>query len=209
MTPESFLERVEADNRTALSRLGSSKALYAETAGELEESTVLAAAADAEHHAAVTYRGWADDEPVEVARAAWTEIADEEEVHYDRVLATIDGGHEPGEPPAIHRELRQLEDAVVRAGGFIGRTLAAERSKSQFTGYFVGQAAPDLASLFRELGDDLDGQLERGEAVLEAVCTTEAEWERAGEAADAAIQAAYEEYVATLESMGVNPKPVC
>lgn len=209
MTPESFLERVESDNRTALSRLGSSKALYAETAGELEESTVLAAAADAEHHAAVTYRGWADDEPVEVARSAWTEIADEEEAHYDRVLAALDGAHEPGDPPAIHRELRHLDDAVGRAGGFLGRTLAAERSKSQFTGYFVGQAAPDLASLFRELGDDLEGQLERGEAVLEAVCTTEDEWARAGEAADAAIQAAYDEYVATLEDMGVNPKPVC
>ncbi|MFB6111094.1 MAG: rubrerythrin family protein [Halobacteriaceae archaeon] len=209
MTPEAFIERVEDENRTALSRLGSSKSLYAETQGEMAAGTVLAAAADAEYHAAETYRTWAAEETNAEAKTAWATTADEEATHYDRVTAEIEGEHEPSGPPAIQRELREMTDPVERAGGFLGRTLAADRSKSQVTGFFVGQAEPGLASLFRDFGDDLDAQRDRALDVLHAVCTDETDWDRAMEAATTAIQAAYDEYVETLEGMGVDPKPVC
>jgi hypothetical protein len=209
MTPENFLDAVREDNETALSRLGSSKALYADTAGEMEAEAVLAAAATAEHAAAETFAAWADDETDERAREAFAAAAAEEREHYDAVRTELDGEHDPGETPAIQAHLRGLSDTVERAGGFVGRTLAADSSKEQVTGFFVGQADPQTAGTFRELGADLEGQLERATEVLDAVCADDADWERAREAAGDAIQAAYEEYTDRLESMGVNPKPVC
>lgn len=209
MTPEECLERVETENRTALSRLGSSKYLYAATGGEMDIQRVLAAAASAEYQAAETYEQWATEESDQTAQTVWSTTAAEERAHYDRVLEELDGSHDPGEPSAIHRYLRGLSATQERAGGFLGRTLAADRSKSQFTGFFVGQAQPGVASLFRDLGGDLDEQRDRALDLLETVCETEADWDRATAAAAEAIQTAYEEYVTTLEDMGVNPKPVC
>jgi len=207
MTPEAFIDQVTAENQTALSRLGSSKALYAHTSGDLEDATVLAAAADAEYHAAETYDRWADAD--DAASDAWAETAAEERDHYDRVCAVLDADHTPGDPPPIQVFLREQTTTVDRIGAFIGRTIAAQRSKDQYTGYFVGQANPQLATLFRELGGDLDDQLARGQTLFETYCGADADAEAAAAAATAAIQTAYEDYVDTLEGLGVNPKPVC
>lgn len=209
MTPEDFADRVETENRTALSRLGSSKSLYALTGGDMDVEQVLVAAASAEYHAAETYEQWAREDSDHPAQSVWTPTAEEERSHYDRVLRELDGDHEPGSPPAIHRYLRDLSATEARAGGFLGRTLAADRSKSQFTGFFMGQGKTGVASLFRDLGADLDEQRDRALELLGTVCETDADWDLATTAADGAIQTAYEEYVDTLEDMGVNPKPVC
>lgn len=208
VTPEEFAKEIETRNRTALSRLGSSKALFAATVGEMDVETVLRAAADAEYHAATTYRAWADDADAE-AGSVWTATADEEVEHYELVVAELDSDHEPGPVPAMQTVMRNETTTVRRAGAFLGRTLAADRSKSQFTGFFVGQAKPGVASLFRELGADLDDQRDRALSLLAACCTETTDWEQAGEAADDTIQAAYDEYTETLEGMGVDPKPVC
>jgi len=208
MDPEEFTEAVRATNETALSRLGSSKSLYAETAGNMNAEDVLTAAATAEHHAAETYERWADAETGEVAEA-FAETASEERAHYGTVAGELDD-HEPGAVPAIQSYLREIDGTAERLGGFVGRTIAAEKSKSQITGFFVGDADPQTAALFREMGDDLDAQLERAEALLEAECgDDEACWQRALNAANGAIEAAYDAYTESLESMGVNPKPVC
>jgi len=208
MTAEELVEDVREENKTALSRLGSSKALYADTMGEMEGEEVLAAAATAEHHAAETYETWADEETGAVGDA-FRETADEERDHYETVAGELDD-HDPGETPAIQSYLRDLDGPVERLGGVVGRTLAAEKSKEQMTGFFVGQADPQTSRLFRGMGDDLDAQLERATDLLEAECGEDADcWERAGEAATGAIQTAYEEYTERLEGMGVNPKPVC
>lgn len=208
MTPEEFIEAVRDENKTALSRLGSSKALYADTMGEMEREEVLAAAATAEHHAAETYEAWADDASGDVADA-FAETAAEERDHYETVADELED-HEPGEVPAIQTYLRGLDDDVERLGGFLGRTVAAEKSKEQLTGFFVGDADPQTASLFRGMGDDLDEQLERAADLLDASCGDDDDcWDRALEAANGALQAAYEEYIERLEGMGVNPKPVC
>ena len=208
MTPEEFTEAVRDDNETELSRLGSSKSLYADTAGEMNAEDVLAAAATAEHHAAETYAAWADSETGAVAEA-FGETESEEREHYGAVAGELDG-HEPGAVPAIQAYLRGLDGTAARLGGFVGRTIAAEASKTQMTGFFVGNADPQTASLFRGMGDDLDAQLERASDLLEAKCgDNEACWEDALSAASGAIEAAYGEYTEALESMGVNPKPVC
>ena len=208
MTPEEFVDAVRTDNGTALSRLGSSKSLFADTHGQMNAEDVLTAAAAAEHHAAETYEAWADSESGEAAEA-FAETAREEREHYGAVAEELDS-HDPGEPPAIQAYLRGLDGTVERLGGFVGRTIAAEKSKEQVTGFFVGDADPQTAALFRGMGDDLDAQMERAKSLLAAECgDDDACWDRALEAANGAIEAAYDEYTDALESMGVNPKPVC
>jgi rubrerythrin len=213
MNPEELLDAVRDDNETALSRLGSSKSLYAETEGEMEPETVFRAAAAAEHAANETFRQWTDGaDSAESVRDAFADFAAQERDHYERVLEKLDetaADHEPSETPAIHEFLRGLDDDAARVGGFVGRTLASEKSKEQMVGFFVGQADPQTAQLFRDLGDDLDGQIERGTELLGEVCESEEDWETALESASGAIQTAYDEYTETLEEMGVNPKPVC
>lgn len=209
MDQEAFVEGVRERNETALSRLGSSKSLYADTAGEMEPAAVLRAAAVAEFHAAETFAAWADDEENGNARGVWEHVAAVEGEHYDAVLGELDEEPDTDAVPPVQRYLRGLSDPVERAGALVGRTLAADKSKEQMTGFFTGQADPTTASTFRSLRSDLDDQLARAVDLLDAICADESDWERAADAADEAVQTAYDAYTESLESMGVNPKPVC
>lgn len=224
MDADEFVEIVRKEKETALSRLGSSKSLYAATKGEMDADAVLEAAANAEYDAHETFSGWAEDEENDAAREAFADTAEEERDHYEQVRDRLGvdeqrssareteshGGFDPAHDPSAMQELlRGCDDTVSRAGGFVGRTLATEKSKSQMTGFFVGQADPGTAQLFRDLGDDVDEQLARGKALLSEVCVSDDDWTRAQNAANEAIEAAYEEYTESLKSMGVNPKPVC
>jgi hypothetical protein len=206
---ETVLETVREKNETALSRLGSSKSLYAATDGEIDTEPVLRAAADAEYAAWRTFETWAESEDHGDARELFAEFADEERAHYETVSDRLDDGDEPERVPALHGYLRGLEDTVERVGAVLGRILASDRSKDQVVGYFVGDADPQTASLFRDFGDDLDDQRDRAAALLENVCDDGADEERAIDAANGAIEAAYGEYVDSLEDLGANPKPVC
>ncbi|MCO8242688.1 MULTISPECIES: rubrerythrin family protein [unclassified Haladaptatus] len=208
MNSEEFLDAVRKENETALSRLGSSKSLYAATGGEMEPDEVFDAAADSEYAAAQTFGGWADDEGDEDASELFAGIAEVENGHYERVSGKVDD-HEPNETPALHEYLRGLDDTIERLGGFVGRTLASEKSKKQLTGFFTGKADPKTAQLFRDLNGDLDEQLNDTLTLLDERCDSDEDWETAKEAAKDAITAAYDEYTESLESMGVNPKPVC
>lgn len=202
-------DSVRAANDTALSRLGSSKSLYAATGGEMEAGPVLESAADAEHAAAETFATWADSEDDPDAADAFETTAAEERDHAEAVLGELDEYEASGDPSAMQAFLRGLEATVERAGALLGRVLATEKSKEQLTGFFVGQADPQTAQLFRGLKADLDDQLERTLDLLDAVCETDDDWQTASDAADAAVQTAYDEYTEQLEAMGVNPKPVC
>ncbi|MGM0605173.1 MAG: rubrerythrin family protein [Halobacteriota archaeon] len=212
MNPTTLLDDVTTANSTALSRLGSSKALYAETNGELDAERVRHAAAIAEDAARETFQAWASDESNADAAEAFETIAEQEADHYETVAESLESPPSAAavdDVPAVQLALRDLDGTIERVGGLMGRCLVAKKSKEQYTGYFVGDADPQTAQLFRELGADVDDQLDRTLELLGAVCVTDAEYERAGAAATAAIQAAYEAYTDTLESMGVNPKPVC
>ncbi|OIB55415.1 rubrerythrin family protein [Natrialba sp. SSL1] len=215
---EAVLETVRENAQTELSRLGSSKSLYADTGGEIETEPVLEATADAEYAAWQTFSAWADDEPETGAREAFETTAAEEREHLETVLGTLESrgdgdfaveSYDPTATPALHDYLRTLESTPERVGGFLGRILASKRSKEQVVGYFVGDADPQTAAVFREFGDDLDGQLERAEALVTEYCSSDADREQAIEAATEAIETAYTAYVENLEALGANPKPVC
>ncbi|ELY97879.1 hypothetical protein [Natrialba asiatica] len=207
---DAFLDTVRETAQTELSRLGSSKSLYAETGGDIDTEPVLEATADAEYAAWQTFSAWADDESHDDAREAFEATAAEEEGHFETVRDELgDDEYEPDAIPALHDHLRGIDATVERVGALAGRILASKRSKEQVVGYFVGDADPQTAAVFREFGDDLDAQLERTGEVFAAVCRTEADRERAMDAATGAIEAAYAEYVENMEAMGANPKPVC
>ncbi|PSP61853.1 rubrerythrin family protein [Halobacteriales archaeon QH_8_64_26] len=207
MTPEQFVESIETDNATALSRLGSSKGLYADTGGTMERAAVLRAAATGEFHARETFEKWADDETNDDAREAFAETAREEGEHYGLIAGELEGEHDPGETPAIQESLRTQSDTTGRAGAFLGRTMVADRSADQATAFFVGEADTEGADLLREVGDDTEAQLERAQDLLGEVCTEPADWERASAAASDAIGAAHEEYTDSLDEMGESPEP--
>ncbi|MFC6614392.1 rubrerythrin family protein [Halopenitus salinus] len=211
MSADDVHERVRSELATELSRLGSSKALYAATEGELNADRVLRAAADAELAAAETFEAWAGDEENDAAAEVFAAIAAEERDHFDRVREELDD-YDPdlGEDLlAIPSHLRSLDDTLERAGALLGRILVADESKSQYVGYFVGDADPQTAAVFRDLRGDLEGQRERALELIDRVGADEADLEVAREAAAAVVEIAYEEHVETLESLGVDPKPVC
>lgn len=205
MNAGDFLDRIRDDNETALSRLGSSKALYALTSGEMEGDAVLTAAADGAHAAAETLEEWAD----ESAADAFGEAAAAERDHYETLAGKLDG-HDPSGTPAVQVYLRGLDDDVERvAGGLVGAALAEKKRATQMSGFFTGEADPQTASLFRGYGSDLEDRWSEGLDALDDLCESDEDWDRAVEAASETVQAAYDDYVEKLEAMGVNPKPVC
>ncbi|WP_436923296.1 rubrerythrin family protein [Halosimplex amylolyticum] len=206
MDSQEFVETVRDEAATPLSRLGSSKALFADTEGEMEDDAVLQAAADRAHFAAERFDAWADGEADAVADL----FADAAETERDHAEAAADehGDYEPGETPAVQAHLANVDGTVERLGAFVGWALAAGNNADQVVGYFVGQASPRTASTFRAFGDDYDEYVATGSDLLEEVCDDET-WSDAVEAATATVDADYEDYFETLESLGVNPKPVC
>ena len=206
---EAFLDALQDDNETMLSRLGSSRSLYAETHGELETEPVLRAAAQAERAASETFAQWAEDESDPDARAFFERVAAQERGHYDTILDIGVSDEASVDPSRVHEYLRQLEDTDERIGGFVGRCLVSKRSKTQTVGFFVGNADPQMADVFRGFGTDLDEQLTDAAELFDTVCEDEESWARATEAAETAIEAAYDEYVENLEAQGLKPKPVC
>jgi hypothetical protein len=208
MDPEDFVAAVREANRTELSRLGSSKALYALTEGAMEPDAVLTAMADDHHAAAEAYEGWAAAESDDGAAELFERAAKSERDAYGTVAGEL-AAHEPGNEPPQYDVLAGTEGTVERLGAFVGRTLVAKQHRSQATGFFTGQADPGTASTFRDLGGDLDDALADAAERLAAVVDGDDEREAAAAAASGVVGAAYDDYFETLEGMGVNPKPVC
>jgi len=208
MDPQEFVETVRDENKTALSRLGSSKALYADTEGEMETDAVVAAAYGRAVHAADTLESWADDEVDTDTADLFAETAATERDHAETIAAE---GSDPaaGDPPAVQARLREVEGTVERLGAFVGWALAAANNTDQLVGYFVGQASPGVSQTFREVSGAQDDYPEAAAELLASVCDAEGDWDRAVAAASDAVQADYDDYFETLESLGVNPKPVC
>ncbi|WP_336326666.1 rubrerythrin family protein [Halovenus sp. HT40] len=200
MDSAELLDIIEQEVQTELSRLGSSKSLYADTEGDMDAEPVLRAAADNAATAAETFEGW-DGE-------VFADAAEHARSHYDDIVAELDD-HETGDPPAAVTALAEADGEIAQLGATVGWTLVVERKSTQSSGYFTGQAQPGTASTFRSFGDDYDAIREAALDVLDDACDSEAEYEQAQDAATAVIEAAYDEYFETLESLGMNPKPVC
>ena len=192
-----LLDTLRDDHETPLSRLGSSKALYAVTGGEMDGDAVRAAAAAEAAAAADLFDWWANDE----AAALFSDLADTAREHAETVGAESDGSK-----PNVYDVLAEFETTDGRLGGALARALVSLKTVEQMVGFFVGDADPMAANDFRTLKSDLNDQLD---ALDDAVSDLVEDDAVAREAADAVVEAAYDEYVETLESMGVKPKNVC
>jgi len=196
MNGSELVSTVEDDLQTELSRLGSSKSLYADTEGEMEDDEVLAAAADAAHHAAETFESW--------DHAVFADAAERMREEYQAVVDEL-GDHEVGDSPGVVDALAAAESIDERLGATVGWSLVADRKVTQTSGYFTGQADPMTASTFRGFGDGYEAIQEAALDALEA----EGDMDAALDAAKDVVQAAYDEYVEILEGLGINPKSVC
>ena len=204
---DDFRDDVAAAAETELDRLGSSKRLVALTGATLDDETVLRAAAASEAAAADVFAEWAADATGDAAET-FAAFAERERDHHERVAAEL-GDDVDADPGAVHDYLRGLNDPIEQAGAVVGRGLVAGRTLAQFVSYFVNRADEGRADLFRDLRRDTEADTETAIALLADVAEDEAAVERARDAAIEVVDVAYEEYVAALESMGVNAKSVC
>ena len=213
MDGQTFVDEVEAAKATELKRLGSSKLLVALTEANLEVERVLQVAAASEYAAAETFHAWADDEPDGGARAAFEDVAAQEDDHFERVVAHLDDFEPPTAPGPMHAYLRGREDTVERiATGLVARPLVSVRTHTQVISFFVNEADRERADLFRELKADTEAVIETGTALLEERCGDAGEgsdWERASATAEYLVQVAYDDYADGLVEMGLDPKPIC
>lgn len=206
MDAVTFADELRDDNETALSRLGSSKGLYALTGGNMDGPSVRAAAVDEAQTAARLFAEWAETESSEDAADLFRSVADDAEEHVSAVGS--DEGNLDAHRP-MYEVLSDIDGTPRRVGGLLARSMVAKRTADQMVGFFVGEADPSTADTFRDLGDDADAQYERALTVLDDVCVDDEDWDSARVVATSVVEAAYDNYVETLESMGVQPKNVC
>jgi hypothetical protein len=199
---------IGSEYETELSRLGSSKSMYAATDGEMETGAVLSAMADRAAAAGETFDAWTAATTDTVLADVYGSLAGDQHAAAGRI-ADAGGGAARDRPTALETYLRGLDTPARRAGGLLAWALVTDETLSQAVGFFVGNADPGSADLFRDLRSDVEGGLERIEELLADACEDEGDWERAREAAGGAVEAAYDGYVETLESLGVKVKPVC
>jgi rubrerythrin len=209
MNDETVLEHVQEAKRTQLDRLGSGNALLAVTEAALDTDTVLRTAAESERRAYETFTTWAETEENDRVRETFETVAALEHDHYDHIASLLDV--EPAaEADVLHTHLRDLSDTVSRVGaGLIGRPLVSRATTTQVISFFINEADEKRATVFRAFNDDTTDLLEEGSDLLDAICETNAERERAATAAEETIQVAYEDYAETLSGMGLDPKPIC
>ncbi|MFB6168437.1 MAG: transcription antitermination protein [Haloferacaceae archaeon] len=202
---ESLLAAVREAEETPLSRLGSSKALYAVTGGEMTSAAVRAATADDAAAAAALFDGWAG-ETTGPAADTFADAAARAERHRDRVAPD---DHEPSADLPLYDHLATLDGDAARAAGLLGRALVVGERLEQTVGFFVGDADPQGADELRDLRADLEAERADAVALLDAVCADADDWTLARETAVGVVEAAYDDYVERLEAMGVKPKNVC
>jgi hypothetical protein len=203
MDATTLVDALTDDLETELSRLGSSKWLYALTDGEMTGPAVRAAAATDAAAAAERFDAWAADAD---ATAPFGDLATTARDRAETVDAEAAADPDAERTYAV---LAGFDDDVERLGGALGHSLVLDRTVGQMVGFFVGDADPSTAGTFRSLRDRIDADRDRIVDALDDRCSTDGDWDRAESAARAVVDAAYDDYVETLESMGVQPKNVC
>ncbi|MFC6786718.1 transcription antitermination protein [Halobaculum halobium] len=209
MDADVFSDEFRADNETPLSRLGSSKSLYALTGGEMDAGAVRTAVAAEFALAGRAFESWSADEANGDAAALFGDVAEDARGHREVADADFDPETDDAHEYPEYDTLAGLTDTVERVGGAYGRLVVSHARAEQTVGFFVGDADPASSNDFRAIRDDLAERLADALDVLAEVCDGADDWAAARDAADAVVDDAYDDYVATLESMGVKPKNVC
>jgi hypothetical protein len=204
MNGDELASDLRDDHETEFSRLGSSKAMYALTGGEMDGEQVRAAAATDALAFAAVLDGWSEG----ASDATETLYADLADAARDHATAVDDDPSLDEEPP-LYDALAEFDATAARLGGLLGRYLVVSEYASQMVGFFVGDADPMAANDFRNFRSEIDAEHDRVVDAVDSVCGTDDEWAAARDAAETVIEVAYDDYVETLESMGIKPKNVC
>jgi hypothetical protein len=204
MNGDDLASALRDDHETEFSRLGSSKAMYALTGGEMDGEQVRSAAATDALAFAAVLDGWVEDVE-DATESLYADLAAAARDH----AATVTDDPSLDEEPLLYDALAGFDATPTRLGGLLGRYLVVSEYASQMVGFFVGDADPMAASDFREFRSEIDAEHDRVIDVLDSACATDDEWAAARDAAETVIEAAYDDYVETLESMGIKPKNVC
>ena len=222
MDGQELVDAVREGRATQLDRLGSDKYLIAATGADLEPAPVLRTLAESAASGRATFDSWAAEANGTADGSvgdAFEDVAAREADHFDRVVDSLvalpDDGADASESidasaDPMDATLAAQDGTVARvAAGFVGRPLVADRTRLQVVNFFVNEADESRADLARDIRSDAQSRLDEATAFLDDVCAAERDWDRARAAAESIIGAAYEDYAERLESMGVDPKPVC
>lgn len=195
------IETVRQTAATELDRLGSDKLLIAVTGATLEPDAVRSAAVTREGGVARALEQWADDEADATVADAFAAGATAAAERADRFDVSAD------ETDALTAHLDAVDGTVERVGaGLVAAPLIADRLYLQIVNFFVNEPDEASANAFREVRAGA-ANLDHARDALAALSPEDRE--RASQAAVAAIEAAYDDYATTLESMGLDPRPVC
>ena len=200
MDASDTIAAVEDATTTERGRLGSDKALLAATAATLETDAIWQAVATREAGLADALDRWAAEADGTVADAferAGTAASERAE----RVDAT------PGDPDSLSEHLGTVDGTAARVGaGLVAPALVRDRFYLQVVSFFINEADETSADVVRDLRSGAS-DLDPARAALAALDEDGRETARA--AAVEAVGVAYDEYASALESMGLDPKPVC
>lgn len=207
MDGQSFLDDLRSDHETALSRLGSSKSVYALTGGEMDGETVESATAREIAALESVVNPWADEATGDAADL-FESVLSFAANRVESLDGSDAGEADPGDT-VVAAGLQNHEGTIARVGALAGGLLVLGKLSEQLVGFFVGDADRAGAEEFREFRSDVEGLRDDAAELLESLCDGDDDWETARTAADDVVDAAYDWYVETLESMGVKPKNVC
>jgi len=207
MDADSFLDDVRDEHETELSRLGSSKAVYALTDGEMDGDAVRTGTARELHALAPVLSRWSDDAEGDAA-GLFTEAADFAAETADTFDSKAAVPAEGSETHVTTDALTNCDSEVARLAGAAAAFLVLEELAGQLVGFFVGDADRKSADEFRGVRSDLGDYRDEAVELLADHCD-DADWENALEAGTGVVDDAYDWYVETLEAMGVEPKNIC
>jgi hypothetical protein len=168
-------ETVVADHESDLALLGSPELLVGLSGGDPRPDALLRAAGTSEYAARETFRAWAGDAADPELARTYESVAAQEDDHYRRVRAAMDGDG-AGDPSAgagpMHAYLRGRDDPIHRvAGGMVGRTLVSLRTHDRLIDFFAGD--PERATLFHDLREETADCLDDGLATLDDRATAD------------------------------------
>jgi hypothetical protein len=207
MNADSFLDDIRDAHGTELSRLGSSKAVYALTGGEMEGDAVQTGTARELHAIASVLREWAADASDEASDlyAAAADFAATYADTFDSEAAT------EGDDSDSHVVADSLAtaDSADRPAAMAAAFLVLEEIAGQLVGFFVGDADRTHADEFREFRTELADYRDDAADLLGDRAESEADRGAAHDVGAGVVEGAYDWYVERLEGMGVQPKNVC
>ncbi|MBP1988331.1 transcription antitermination protein [Halolamina salifodinae] len=207
MDADSFRDDLRAAHQTELSRLGSSKAVYALTGGEMEGDAVRTGTARELHALAPVLNEWAEDAQGEHADL-FDAAADFAATYADNFDSEAASGDDTAATDVVADSLAPV-DPADRQAAMTAAFLVLEEIAGQLVGFFVGDADRKSADEFREFRAELGDYRDDAAELLADHAEDEADWEAARAAGADVVAGAYDWYVDTLEAMGVEPKNVC